>query len=97
MADTTAARKAIRAAYAKRTEVNGGLSHAELKLMAAGGALRLEPGETLPWPEDSPVWIEHAEDGLARALAACDELREAIIAAQAETRLLTREAGDSDR
>jgi hypothetical protein len=82
--DTTRAIWAIRAAYDKRTQVNGGLSTAHLKLEAAGGVLRLDEGETLPWPENSPVWIEHARDGLAEALAACDKLRWAIERAHAE-------------
>lgn len=100
MPDTAKARIAIRAAYGKRVLVNGGLSLAELKLQAAGGLLRAEhdlmaapgmvPGEefSLPWPEDDPVWIEHALGGLDQALKACDELREAIEQAVAETERL---------
>lgn len=93
MADTSAALKAIRAAYAKRTKVNGGLSTAEIKLLAAAGLISLGPGEQLAWPADDPVWIEHAVGALDEALEACDELHRAITAAQAETRLLTGPAG----
>jgi hypothetical protein len=84
MPDTTRAIWAIRGAYGKRVQVNGGLSMAELQLQAAGGRLQLDEGENLPVPADSPAWIEHARDGLAIALAACYKLQAAIEQAQAE-------------
>lgn len=82
MPDTEAARAAIRRAYNWRREVNGGLSMAELKLLAAGGLLRDD--DPPPYPEDSPVWIDRAANGLDRALGACDALRDAIVAARGE-------------
>ena len=82
MTDTSAARQAIRAARDCHRDVMGGLSAAELKLQAAAGLLRDD--DPLPWPEDSPVWIEHATACLTRALTACDALREALLAAAGE-------------
>jgi hypothetical protein len=86
--DTSAARAAIRNAREKHRDVMGGMSMAELKLQAAGGLLR---GEILPYPEDSHVWTDHAREGLQRALAACDELRAALLAAMEEVTKLARQ------
>lgn len=88
MRDTSAAREAIREAYQYHRDVMGGMSMAKLKLDAASGLLRLDPGESLPYPEDSPVWLEHASAGLAAAYEACEKLREAITSAQAEVTIL---------
>jgi hypothetical protein len=90
MPDTSAARAAIRNARDKHRDVIGGMSTAELKLQAAGGLLRDE--DPLPYPEDSHVWTDHAQDGLQRALAACDELRAALLAAVEENAKLARQA-----
>lgn len=79
--NTEPARLAIRAAREHHRDVMGGMSGAELKLMAAGGVLR---GEHQAWPPGDPVWLDFAELGLAQAQAACDELRQAIDAARAE-------------
>lgn len=100
MPDTTAARTAIKVARECHRDVMGGMSTAELKLEAAGGLLRPNPllgdDDPLPYAEDDPVWLEHAEHNLARALTACDALREAIIAAQGEvTDLASGGRGDS--
>ena len=82
MPDTSAARAAIREAYNKHRSVMGGMSHAMLKLEAAGGLIRDDP---LPYAEDDPVWIRHALSGLKDALDACDELEAAVTAAFSET------------
>ena len=93
MPDTSAAREAIQACREQHRNVMSGMSMAELKLDAAGGLLELEPGEALPYPEDSPVWIEHALHGLNEAIDACDALRAALVTAKDETaKLETRDA-----
>lgn len=94
MPDTSRARSAIREAYERHRDVMGGMSMAMLKLEAAAGFLAAEierekasglfrPEEiaALPYPEDSPVWIEHASAGIASALNACDALRSALMKA----------------
>lgn len=91
MPDTSAAREAILRAYDIHRDVNGGLSLAELKLQAAGGLLR--DADPLPFAEDDPVWIEHARNGLLKAMTACDALRTAITAAQVEVGELLGEDG----
>jgi hypothetical protein len=98
MPDTSASRAAIHLAYDKRRNVNGGLSTAELKLQAAGGLIR-DDGP-LTWPEDSPIWFEHALDGLQSALSSCDALKDAVRAAitateqdQARAKTETKENG----
>ena len=87
MTDTSAARKAIREAYGKHTEVMGGMSLALLKLEAAAWMYR---GDDPPpsYAEDDPVWIHHALSGLKQALDACDGLEAAITAAFNETGML---------
>lgn len=85
MPDTSTARDAIREAYARHRDVMGGLSSAMLKLEAAGGLLKPDPrldDPPLPYPEDSPVWIEHAAYALAEANKKCAELQLAILQAQ---------------
>jgi hypothetical protein len=89
MSDTTASRAAIRLACQYRTAVNGGLSMALLKLEAANGLLSDE--DPLPWPEDDPVWFEHALSGLEAALTASLALQDAI-----RTAMVTTEA-DRDK
>lgn len=68
MPDTSAARSAIRAAYEHHRDVMGGMSMALLKMDAAGGLIYPDPllpdDPPLPYPEDSPVWTDHALDSL---------------------------------
>lgn len=98
MPDTSEARAAIRRAYEHHRDVMGGMSMALLKLEAAGGLYdnELDPETGTRHPPHMPpasVLIQHAGNGLAAALDACDLLRAAIIAAQGETAKL--EAGDA--
>ena len=87
MPDTTAARDAIRFAYGKHRAVMEGMSMALLKMEAAGGLYRRDD-DPLPYPEDSPVWAEHALDGLEAALSASMGLTDAIRAARAQVEKL---------
>jgi hypothetical protein len=85
MPDTSKARDAIHEAYARHRDVMGGMSAAMLKLEAAGGLLKPDPrldDPPLPYPEDSPVWIEHAAFALASAMTASGALTAAILEAQ---------------
>lgn len=94
MPDTAEARKAIRHAYDCHRDVMGDMSMAMVKLEAAGGLYRNDDDLQLPYPEDSPVWTEHAQIGLRHALARCEALREALIAAAGEVAKL-EEHGDA--
>jgi hypothetical protein len=90
MPDTSEAREAIRKAYECHRDVMGGMSMALLKLEAASGLydneLDPETGQRHP-PHTLPahILINHAGNGLAAALAACDMLRAALVAAADET------------
>ena len=90
MPDTADARAAIHRAYERHREVMGGMSTAELKLQAAAGQF---VGDDPPpqWPLDSPVWIEHATDGLDAAVSAAILLLDALQHAQAEVAKLGEE------
>ena len=85
MSNTEVSRAAIRVAYGKRRDVNGGLSMAEVKLLAAAGFYSHDNDVPLPYPEGSPVWFEHALSGLESALTASMALQDAIRAAIAAT------------
>jgi hypothetical protein len=79
--DTSAARAAVRIACDHHSDFMAGLSMADIKLQAAAGLLW---EEELAYPEDDPVWIEHAVTGLDEALMASGRLLDAIARAKAK-------------
>lgn len=81
MTDITAAMAAIRVAQQRHRNVNGGLSSADLQLLATTGAFSDEP---MPYPPGHPIWLERADANLTAAINACDELKLALFAALVE-------------
>lgn len=73
-------REALRELRERHARVMGGISHAELLMLAWEGKIADDEVPLLP-PGD-PGWLRQARETLGQADAACDDLKTAIVTAQ---------------